>query len=151
MLVGSQIWKWEVKERLKLHNLRIEHVVIRSELKYSIVARNVDFRGADFVWKPVARVRFRVRTGPGTDRGIWTHCQQYTRLLFLNFVNSILSKSRFKQPMICYCMLCSVQYWLIWNQCLTFDKLYFCLSGRSIIPLWMRRFAWCLDYLIRNN
>jgi hypothetical protein len=43
ILVGSQICEREMKERLKLHNLRIEHVVIRSELKYLIEARNVDF------------------------------------------------------------------------------------------------------------
>jgi len=64
----------EVKERLKLHNLHIDHVVIRSELKYLIAARNVDFCGAGFVWKPVATVLFRVGTGPGTDPGIWTRC-----------------------------------------------------------------------------
>ena len=63
-----------MKERLKLHNLHIVHVVIRSELEYLIGARNVDFSGAGFVWKPVATVRFWVGTGPGTDPGIWTRC-----------------------------------------------------------------------------
>jgi len=38
ILVVSQIGKWEVKERLQLQNLRIDHVVIRSELKYLIRA-----------------------------------------------------------------------------------------------------------------
>jgi hypothetical protein len=36
ILVQSQIWQREVKEGLKLHNLRTDHIVIRSELKYSI-------------------------------------------------------------------------------------------------------------------
>jgi hypothetical protein len=36
--VGSQIWKREVKESLKLDNLRIDHVTIQSELKYIIGA-----------------------------------------------------------------------------------------------------------------
>jgi hypothetical protein len=39
--VGSQFRNWEVKDRLKLHNLRIHHVMIRSELKYLIGAKNV--------------------------------------------------------------------------------------------------------------
>jgi hypothetical protein len=34
ILVQSQIWQREVKERLKLHNLYNDHLVIRSELKY---------------------------------------------------------------------------------------------------------------------
>jgi len=41
ILVGSQIWKWEVKERIKLHNLRIDHVTIRSELRY-LIGANVE-------------------------------------------------------------------------------------------------------------
>jgi hypothetical protein len=39
--IGSQFWKREVKDRLKLHNLHIHHVMIRSELKYVIGAKNV--------------------------------------------------------------------------------------------------------------
>jgi len=39
--VGSQFWKREVKDRLKLHNLCIHHVMLRSELKYLIAAKNV--------------------------------------------------------------------------------------------------------------
>ena len=57
---------------IRLHNLRINPVVIRSELKYVIRARNVDFWGAGVVWKPVASVRFPVGTAPGSDEGIWT-------------------------------------------------------------------------------
>jgi hypothetical protein len=34
ILVESQIWEREVKARLNLHNLRTDHVMIRSELKY---------------------------------------------------------------------------------------------------------------------
>jgi len=36
ILVRSQIWKREVKERLKLHNLCIHHVMIRWDLRYLI-------------------------------------------------------------------------------------------------------------------
>jgi len=39
ILVQSQICQWEVKERLKLHNQCTDHIVIRSELKYSIGAK----------------------------------------------------------------------------------------------------------------
>jgi len=39
ILVGFQIWKREVKEHIKLHNLRIDHVTIWSELKYLIKAK----------------------------------------------------------------------------------------------------------------
>ena len=42
-----------MKERLKLHNLRIDHAVIRSELKYSIGARNVDSWGAGLCGNPL--------------------------------------------------------------------------------------------------
>ena len=37
----SQFSKQEVKDRLELHNLRIHHVMIRSELEYLIRAKNV--------------------------------------------------------------------------------------------------------------
>jgi len=37
--VGSQLWKWEVTERLVLHNLRTDYIMIRSELKYLIGAK----------------------------------------------------------------------------------------------------------------
>ena len=39
ILVQSQIWQQEVKEGLKLHNLHIDHVMIRSEPKYFIGAK----------------------------------------------------------------------------------------------------------------
>jgi len=42
ILVRPQIWTREVNERLKLHNLRTDHIVIRSELKYLIGAKIVD-------------------------------------------------------------------------------------------------------------
>jgi hypothetical protein len=38
ILVGSQIRKQYVNDGLKLHNLHIHHVMIRSELKYLIGA-----------------------------------------------------------------------------------------------------------------
>jgi len=36
ILVGLQLWNREVNERLELHNLRTDHVMIRSELRYLI-------------------------------------------------------------------------------------------------------------------
>jgi len=39
MLVWSQIWKREVEERLQLHNLHIDQVMIRWELRYLIGAK----------------------------------------------------------------------------------------------------------------
>jgi len=63
--VGSQIWKREVKERQKLHNLRTDHVVIQSELKYLIGAKGVGtvylepWSGAN----PAKYPRFCVRSG----------------------------------------------------------------------------------------
>jgi hypothetical protein len=39
--VRSQFWQREVKDRLKLQNLHKHHVMIWSELKYSIAAKNV--------------------------------------------------------------------------------------------------------------
>jgi len=39
--VRSQMWKREVTERLKLHNLCTDHVTIRSELEYLIAAKSV--------------------------------------------------------------------------------------------------------------
>jgi len=64
-LVRLQIGEREMKEGIKVHISRIDYVLIRSELKYLIGARNVDFWGAGFVWKPVATVRFRTRNRTG--------------------------------------------------------------------------------------
>jgi len=74
LLIRLQIGEWEMKEGIKLHISRMDYVVIRWELQYSIEARNVDISGAGFVWKPVAMVRLRVGTGPRTKLGIWTCC-----------------------------------------------------------------------------
>jgi len=41
-----------VKERLKLHNLRIDHVTIRPELKYLIGGQNLGFQRPGFEVKP---------------------------------------------------------------------------------------------------
>jgi len=54
ILVGSQIWKREVKERLNLHNLRIDHVIIQSELKYLMGAKYLGLQ----------RLGFEVETSP---------------------------------------------------------------------------------------
>ena len=57
--VGSQIWKREVKERLEMHNLRTDHLLIWSELKYLIGA------------KVVRTVKMELRSGynPAKNRG----------------------------------------------------------------------------------
>ena len=63
-----------MKERLKLHNLRTDHVMIQSELKYLIGAKIVNLKCRVFggktgpmatvrvfgVVRPIATVRFRV-------------------------------------------------------------------------------------------
>jgi len=41
ILVASQFWMWEVKELLKLHNLHSEHVMIWSEPKNLIGAKEL--------------------------------------------------------------------------------------------------------------
>jgi len=41
-----------VKERLKLHNLRIDHVTIQSELKYLIGAKNLGLQMPGFEVEP---------------------------------------------------------------------------------------------------
>jgi len=72
----------EVKEGLKLDNLRTDHVMIRSELKYLIGAKIVDLKCRVFggktapfptvrvfrVVRPVATFRFRVESNPEPTR-----------------------------------------------------------------------------------
>jgi hypothetical protein len=72
----------EVKERLKLHNLHTDHVVIRLELKYLIGAKMVNLKCRVFggktasfpmvrvfrVLKHVATVRVRVEPDPELTR-----------------------------------------------------------------------------------
>jgi hypothetical protein len=78
----------DVKEGLKLDNLHTDHVMIRSELKYLIGAKIVDFKCRVFGGKtaPISygpgiscgkthcNGTVSGRTEPGTDPGIWTHC-----------------------------------------------------------------------------
>ena len=52
ILVVLHIWKWKLKERLKLHNLHIHHVTIRSELKYLIGANNAALQWPGFKVEP---------------------------------------------------------------------------------------------------
>jgi hypothetical protein len=67
-----------VEERVELHNLRTDHLIIRSELKYLIGGKVVMFkcwvfggitgqfpvRGVFRMVRPAATVRFRVETDP---------------------------------------------------------------------------------------
>jgi len=65
ILVQSQIWQREVKERLKLHNLHTDLIVIRSELKYLIgakVARTVIWNRGPGSTRPK---NCRSMSGPG--------------------------------------------------------------------------------------
>jgi len=71
-----------VKERVELHNLRTDHVMIRSELKYSIGGKVVMLKCRVFggktgpfpvgrvfrVVRPVATVRFRAEPDPEPTR-----------------------------------------------------------------------------------
>jgi len=84
ILAGSQICKREVKERLNLHNLRTDHVVIQSELKYLIGAKMVNSTYRDFggetapfptVWvfrvvRPGSTVRVQVEQDPEPTRQV---------------------------------------------------------------------------------
>ena len=90
--------------------------------------------------EPPTRIQFG---GKLPTRLNWAGCQQvahhihlyiHIRLLSLQFVNCILSKSCFQQPLIRFCMFCSLQCRLIWNWCFNFDILYFCLLRREIMP-----------------
>jgi hypothetical protein len=81
----------------------------------------------------------------GCQRG---HLQIHIKLLYLQRVSSILSKSSFQQPIMSFCLLSSLQYRLIWYLCFTFDIWYICLARRSIIQLCTRKSVRCLDYEI---
>jgi len=92
-----------------------------------------------YEYEPSTRVQFDRKL---PTRLNWVHCLLvaqpvhpfiHIRLMFVEFVNSILLKSRFQQPMLCFGMLCSLQYRLVWNRCFTFHILYCCVSGWSII------------------
>jgi hypothetical protein len=67
ILVRSQIWKQEVEERVKLHNLRIHHVMICWDLRYLIgatVAGTVKWnRGAGTTLPK----HLRFMSGPGNN------------------------------------------------------------------------------------
>ena len=72
-------------------------------------------------------------------------------VVFLQFVNSILSKSCFQHPTVHFCMICGIQYRSIWNWCFTFDLLYDSVSWRLMSPWWTWRSARCLDDQLINN
>jgi len=55
ILVQSQLWEREGKEGLKLHNLRTDHVTIRSQLRYLIGAKIVDLKCRVFGGNPLQR------------------------------------------------------------------------------------------------
>jgi len=61
ILVRSQMWQREVKEGLKLHNLRTDHVTVRSELIYLVRAKIVYLKCRVFGENPLQR--------SGTDPG----------------------------------------------------------------------------------
>jgi len=57
------------------------------------------------------------------------------RHLHLHWVKNILSKSCVHQPILCCCLLCSLQHRLIWYLCFTSERWYFSLSRCSVIQL----------------
>jgi hypothetical protein len=98
--------------------------------------------------------------GSHLKRLIWTSCQRFTqrvhpsfqiRHLCLQLVNSILPKYCFRQPIIHIWIVCSLQFRLIYNLCLTSHIMYFCVSGLLIIPIWAWRSARCHDYQSCSN
>ena len=82
ILVWSQIWQHEVHERLKVHNVRTDHVMVQSELRYLIGAKIVNLKclvsggkTSPFptalvfhVVRPVAMVRCRLEPDPEPTR-----------------------------------------------------------------------------------
>jgi len=60
--VGSQIGKWEVKERPELHNLHTDHVTIQWELKYLIGGKGVKLEPQSGS-NPAENPRVYVRSG----------------------------------------------------------------------------------------
>lgn len=74
------------------------------------------------------------------------HLSIQTRLLCLQFDNSMFTKLCFQIPRMCICMLCRLQYALIWFLCFSIDNWYCCLSRRSIMQLSEWRSTQCLDY-----
>jgi hypothetical protein len=82
MLVGSHIQDREVKAQVALHNLRTDHVMIRSELKYLMGGKVGMLKcrvfggktgpfpvGRDLrLVRPVAAVKFRVELEPELTR-----------------------------------------------------------------------------------
>jgi len=76
--------------------------------------------------EPSTRVQFDGKLPTRLNWSGWqpvaqrVHPEIQLRLLLLEYVNSILSKLCFHQTRICFCMLCSLQYRLIWNRCYTF-------------------------------
>jgi len=95
------------------------------------------------------RLNGKLPTGPN-----WAGSQRVTqrvqlfihiKLFYWQCVNSILSKSCFRQTIMRFCMFCSLQYRFIWYLCFTFDIWFICLSRGSTILLHRRRFARRLD------
>jgi hypothetical protein len=70
---------------------------------------------------------------------------------FLLFNNSILSKSRIEQPIICFCMFCSIQDLFCWNLSFAGIMLYLCLSQLSILQLWTHISTQYHHYTICQN
>ena len=66
-------------------------------------------------------------------------------LLFLQFDNSILSKSGIQKPISWFCML---RYRLLWNLYYSCYMLYFSLERQSVVLLSAHVSAQCLDYWI---
>ena len=79
------------------------------------------------------------------------HPQIPLRMFLFGFVNNIWSLSRFQRRRICFCMLCSLRYRLIWTPCYNFDELYVCLSAKWLIASRILVSARCLDSQYGTN
>jgi len=67
-------------------------------------------------------------------------------VLHLLFDNSIWSKLLIQHQVITFWMLCRLQYWLFWIQCMSFCQLYFVLQSRSIVLVSAQISMQYLDY-----
>jgi len=72
-------------------------------------------------------------------------------LLSMLHDNSILSNLHIQHPGITICNNCSLRYGLFWNPHSSFYNMHFCLLMESIVLLYTRISAWCLDYEIFNT
>ena len=72
ILVGSHIWDREVKERLELHNLHSDYIMIRSELKYLIGGKVVMLKCWVLCGNPLQQLGSGLEPDPEPNREFGT-------------------------------------------------------------------------------